>query len=992
MKNNVKINLKKQLKVWVCVFFALTLFLKTFPFEVHAAVERDSSGLGFGQTSVLYDSSIGMPTSEANAITQTSNGFIWIGSYSGLVRYDGNEFYRFDSSTGISSVVSLYVDSQDTLWVGTNDSGIACFHNGEFTFYTKDDGLHSSSIRSICEDPDGNIFIATTQGINYIDSESNLHSLDDERVNGVYIYDLKRDAQGRIYGETIGGNVFLIQDGAIQYFYEAAQIGIESVNCIYPDPEHLGYVYLGTEGSEIWYGNMLNGLKDMSMFHTPEQNNINALLKQGSQLWICSDDGIGYLDSEMNYTKLKNIALTSSVDDMMADQEGNLWFTSSRQGIMKITTGIFSDISRVTGLSSMVINTTCKYQGYLYAGTDSGLLVLDSSYAAVETELTKLLSGIRIRSIKTDSKGNLWICSYSEYGLICLNQDGNYSCYNTDDGFFTTKIRTVTELSNGDIAASVSGGVFFIAPGENGTKGTVKKSLSNADGLKNTEILTICENAAEKKIYMGSDGDGIYVVDQSETLSHIGPEDGLTSEVILRIKYDPIRDLYWVITSNSISYMKNDKVTAVTNFPYTNNFDIFFSGNDNVWILSSNGIYVTKAQDMIANKENISCEHYDSGNGLPYVTTANSRNFLSEDGDLYISGTAGITLVNIEGNESRNSEPKLCIPFIAADDRIIYLDDTNEVRIPANCKRLTIYGYVLTYTLTNPKVSYYLEGFDEESIVATKNTLKPVSYTNLDGGTYVFHLLAATDQNSSSDSLEIRIIKEKALYETWTFRILFAVLILALISGIIYMYFDKKTKSLEKKQRETRTLINQITKAFAKCIDMKDRYTNGHSFRVANYTKMLAERLGYGENEVEEIYNTALLHDIGKLSIPDAILNKPEGLNDEEYQIMKSHSANGYEILKEITIDPDLAIGAGYHHERLDGKGYPRGLKGDEIPMVAQIIAVADTFDAMYSTRPYRKKLSLDYVIGELKRVAGTQLNADVVELLASLAEEGLIQ
>ena len=140
------------------------------------------------------------------------------------------------------------------------------------------------------------------------------------------------------------------------------------------------------------------------------------------------------------------------------------------------------------------------------------------------------------------------------------------------------------------------------------------------------------------------------------------------------------------------------------------------------------------------------------------------------------------------------------------------------------------------------------------------------------------------------------------------------------------------------------------------------------------------------------MYNIALLHDIGKLSIPDAILNKPEGLNDEEYEIMKSHATNGQDVLKEITIAPDLAIGAGYHHERLDGKGYPNGYTKDQIPMVAQIIAVADTFDAMYSTRPYRKKLPIQTVLDELKRVSGTQVNGDVVDKLIELANEGKIK
>ena len=194
---------------------------------------------------------------------------------------------------------------------------------------------------------------------------------------------------------------------------------------------------------------------------------------------------------------------------------------------------------------------------------------------------------------------------------------------------------------------------------------------------------------------------------------------------------------------------------------------------------------------------------------------------------------------------------------------------------------------------------------------------------------------------------------------------------------------------MQRKQEEQKRYINEITKVISECVDMKDAYTNGHSARVAKYTVMLARRMGKSEEETENLYNIALLHDIGKISIPDSILNKPGRLTDEEYEIMKSHSQRGYDILKEIEIAPELAIGAGYHHERLDGTGYPRGLKGDEIPELAQIIAVADTFDAMYSTRPYRTRMPLEKVAAEIRRVAGTQLNPDAVRAFLELVDEG---
>lgn len=216
--------------------------------------------------------------------------------------------------------------------------------------------------------------------------------------------------------------------------------------------------------------------------------------------------------------------------------------------------------------------------------------------------------------------------------------------------------------------------------------------------------------------------------------------------------------------------------------------------------------------------------------------------------------------------------------------------------------------------------------------------------------------------------------------------VLFGVLIVQSIITITLIIINNK-----KKRKEDGLFINQIIHAFAKSIDIKDKYTNGHSIRVAMYAKMIAKKAGFPEKAAEAVYNIGLLHDIGKITVPDEILNKNGRLDDEEFIVIKKHTSNGSEILKEIAIAPELAIGAQYHHERIDGGGYPQGKTGDEIPEIAQIIAVADTFDAMFSTRPYRKKMPLDKVVAELKRCAGTQLSAEYVSVLLQLIQEGTI-
>lgn len=240
--------------------------------------------------------------------------------------------------------------------------------------------------------------------------------------------------------------------------------------------------------------------------------------------------------------------------------------------------------------------------------------------------------------------------------------------------------------------------------------------------------------------------------------------------------------------------------------------------------------------------------------------------------------------------------------------------------------------------------------------------------------------------------LKIRDYMKHYIIRAALISLFFMALIIAISMKVSMGFY--KTNEMEillDQQKRDKNLITEIVEAFAKIIDLKDRYTNGHSTRVAEYTAMLARELGYSEEEVQKYYDIALMHDIGKIGVPDEVLNKPGKLTDEEYEEFKSHTTRGYNALQEISLMPELAIGAAYHHERPDGKGYPKGLKGDEIPRVAQIVSVADTFDAMYSDRPYRKRMDFDKVVETIKDVAGTQLAADVVDAFLRLVDKGEI-
>ena len=181
---------------------------------------------------------------------------------------------------------------------------------------------------------------------------------------------------------------------------------------------------------------------------------------------------------------------------------------------------------------------------------------------------------------------------------------------------------------------------------------------------------------------------------------------------------------------------------------------------------------------------------------------------------------------------------------------------------------------------------------------------------------------------------------------------------------------------------------SQIIQTLMQVIDLKDKYTSGHSNRVAEYTVKLARELGYEEQMVERFYCCAMLHDIGKTRISDSILNKPGRLTEEEYEEMKRHTNYGYELLKEITYMPELALVAMYHHERADGQGYHR-IPLTRIPRIAQVISVADAFDAMNTDRPYRHRLRFNKIVLIIKNESGKQFVPDVVEAFLNLVERG---
>lgn len=300
-------------------------------------------------------------------------------------------------------------------------------------------------------------------------------------------------------------------------------------------------------------------------------------------------------------------------------------------------------------------------------------------------------------------------------------------------------------------------------------------------------------------------------------------------------------------------------------------------------------------------------------------------------------------------------------------------------------------GLVVAHSDAEERGKNYREGSEE-------NTLFNQVYTN-EKETFRAKLqgedCTVFTDTVMNDWYVVMIVSNTKLYHDIRIILLQNITICLIVFGLIVWFltlaFRKigvSMKNAEESRQNLETMNVTIMRTIARTIDAKDKYTNGHSRRVAKYAGELAKRLGKSRQEQKDIYYAALLHDVGKIHIPDAIINKPARLTDEEFSYIKLHPVIGYYILRDIKGNAMIPQGAKWHHERFDGNGYPNGLAGENIPEVARIIGVADAYDAMTSNRSYRQVMSQARVREEIEKGRGTQFDPEIADVMLGMIDE----
>lgn len=932
----------------------------------------------------VYNIENGLSTSEANTAIQTSDGYIWIGSYGGLYRFDGKNFWPLNDPSGVftpANINVLFEDSENKLWIGTNDKGIYSYDKSEFVSYeTSANG--QNSVYDVVQTDNGIIY-SSVNGVFSINSEGVSKFISFDYMSDNTIKDLDVDSKGNVWGVLSDGNVICFSsDGKnlISYLPQS-QTGIFAYSVLVDSNDN---IYIGSSENEVA---VLNSSYEVDKTFTLDKlTSINSMYEDSQGIiWACSDDGLAVL----NHSKSPDgpVEITSqllvhqSIEGIFEDYEGGMWLCSSRMGVLRMTRTDFKNYSNMLGIYDDVINTVSVYKNDIYVGTDSGLYVKTENALLDQTDFG-MPENLRVRCTFVDSKDNLWICTYS--GLI--KYDGNEAIiFNIENSnLVSERFRTVTEDSDGRIIAGTDRGIAII---ENDV---CTKFLTSEDGLENPFILTLYadENGTT---YVGSNGKGIYLLNGYSITPYLH-NGGFESGIMLRITDDINSDGFFVCSSNNIYYCTADSVKHISTFGQTTGslFDILFPSEEKVWVLAANGVMEISYSELI-NDNCVNIKNINKDSGITMSVTANSFNFFDKKTNTaYICGNDSIYAASSGEVLSSNEQIKFAINGVYVDGVSVSLNNAHQSKITLenDAKRISIMYSLLSFSNKEYRVTYYLDGF-ENPITISSSDISQISYTNLKGGKYTLKISAVDSMgNKLSDEIEIEIVKKKTLTETTTFWVILVILLIGFAILAFLCIYNIKTRNIRKRQEEYRQITKQSLHAIANTIDAKDPYTNGHSKRVAEYSAEIARRLDMSEEDVGNIYYSGLLHDIGKIAVPSKILNKPTGLTPDERKLVCIHPVKGAEILADITTIPYIQDGARYHHERYDGEGYCAGLSGDDIPIVARIIGVADAYDAMHSNRPYRSRRDLEYIINELEIGKGKQFDPIIAEIMIQIAKE----
>ena len=950
---------------------------------------------------------VDLEVSGAEDICQTDDGYVWIAQYSGLTRYDSREsvtykgFKENDQKYDIINVRALAAKG-NTLYIATYRN-LFVYKDYEFSYIN----INAGAIKDIVLDEVNDLL--------YISSVD----------EGATLYDINSGTASKLpFLETGNVNDIALDIERDTYYYHT-DLGVydKAGQEIYLNPRVLDvYSYgnvlcMGCDDGLIKRYDMANHifLEDITV-----HDQINKLLysPEDDILFVaCENNGlycITFSEGTPRIASAGELNNKNQLVDLMIDYQGNLWIAShfaGSSGVSIITKNALLDLlyddqtwKSVPEIDRGVLAVE-RYENALYIVSSKYIYIYDLKEGMIVSEnviMDKIdeyatTNGITYSPKDVEVFNNKIYFAITGIGLVEYNpSSNNVTIY--DVSYMTAHLDKLV----GDPDLAIIGAMRSLRAFDNYLAAGYSRGIVKFDGEKfsvlytgPTSVLYLSKFPNGQLAYNRTAG--IFLVsDDFETITQVPTIQGVEGNV-----------LKFLVDGNSVYYNLNSRlfkvelrsgrnihkeitvphikgsIVEISKISYSSSFGL---RRNKYVIASQTQIYIADSLDAETLTD---YEFYDSTNGLKTIAANTSGYYDEADQKYYFQSTSGIFVYDF--NEERNvSVPVKIDAHSVTVDGVDYYG--NNIHVGSDTYRITINlsifgfkpnkGYSVYYKMDGVDKDYHLMGGDDYSI----------NFTNLRGGKYKFHAYAIDEYGQKSNEIYLSINKDKKIVEYAWFWIVIGVLVLAVVIAAAFFIIQLRTRRALRKQLEYKHITVESIQAIARTIDAKDEYTNGHSTRVGYYSRVIAEQLGMHKDVLDNMYYIALLHDIGKIAIPDKILNKPGRLTDEEFVIMKSHTTRGAKILKGISTIPHIVEGAKYHHERWDGRGYPDGLKGEEIPYVARIICCADCIDAMATKRVYKEPIPIEEIAKEFERCAGTNFDPHIAKVVVHMIQTGKLK
>lgn len=951
-----------------------------------SAQERDFCA---GYYQYVYSENTGFPENCIYDIAQKSDGTLCFATASGLIEYSGFFGYKvFNKETvegqNFSMVLTVFVDSKDREWLGTNNVGLICKTGDSYKNFDISSGAPSNSVRDIKETADGSIIVATASGIYSIDSEDNITVYDNDLGVSTQGYQLIEDLSAKDAFLCVTNTGFIAK-------INGKKIGetIDYHNITKNIIKDIDYVdsctyRVGTDAGEVIEVVNKDGVQTLRTLAQTGSPVYKMVRDTNGLCWVLCRNGIGYIDAASVYHSVRNIQL-DGISSVACDFQGNYWFSAYNGGVVELCRSYFTDINDCYSLGDSMVNCVIKFNGLLYTGTENGLSIIDESADEVITnDLTKRLNGVNIKAMAEHSDGRLLIATAGE-GIFSYDGKGGIRQITTEQGLISNSVNTLSVMSDGDVIVGFDDGITILEA-EN-----TSRSYNEENGIAG-KVLSIKGVPKLNFCIVGTESNGAYKIEKDgEVYAFDDVTNGVTGSIKSMLKSSDGKGL-WVSIGPRLYYIEDGKEPKeISKLNVLHEIvDMMLAPDGRMWIIATNRIIVTTEKELLNSAKTFNSISLDSSCGLVNDIDKYSYSYLSPDGTLYVCTDKGLLSIDTGGFERAldTAAPRLKIGGIYGDDG---KQDFTNTPLGDGTQKITVDVSVVSF---QPYSEYYLRyslsGRDKFEYTEEANGNNSFVYTNPSGGNYNLSVsLIDSRTHEVLDTRQVTFSKDYSYFEQYAFKVVVAFFVGFLIIVFAYMLTILKSVRERKKRARIQEISEQAMRAFTKVIDAKDSYTKGHSERVAKYSVEIAKRYGINDERLDNIYYAALLHDIGKIGIPDGILKKSDKLTPEEYEVIKTHTTVGAEILKDMTAVKNIQFGARDHHERYDGKGYPRGIKGSEISLEGKIIGAADAYDAMSTSRGYNTAFDKEHIKKEVMEQSGKQFDPEVAEILIKMIDDG---